>query len=264
MISYIQTSGATMRQEASIDSKVVSEALFGERVTVKQVKGEWLQIVTPDDYEGWLLAEKVTWRKAPYETALKVSRLRAHIYNRPDTEYGPFMTLPFEAPLKEVERVNARWIKVALPNDETAFIQTGDVLPIDSDLATLSLKFLDLPYTWGGRSSFGYDCSGFVQMLYRQKGITLKRDSKEQVLDDRFQGVSLEELKPGDLIFFGKEAREVRHVGLFLGDGKFIHATVGENKPWIRISSLTDFEWSGHPEACYPYRLGRSMKAAIS
>jgi Cell wall-associated hydrolases (invasion-associated proteins) len=67
----------------------------------------------------------------------------------------------------------------------------------------LSKRFLELPYTWGGRSSFGYDCSGFVQMLYRQMGIFIPRDAIDQMHWEKFTPIPIEEAQLGDLYFLG-------------------------------------------------------------
>ncbi len=96
-------------------------------------------------------------------------------------------------------------------------------------------------------------------MLYNQIGIGLERDSKQQIRDNRFQTISIENLEPGDLIFFGKSEQKISHVALFIGDGQFIHATTRECQPWIRISRLSVFEWSGDPSANSPYRVARQL-----
>jgi gamma-D-glutamyl-L-lysine dipeptidyl-peptidase len=97
-------------------------------------------------------------------------------------------------------------------------------------------------------------------MLYSQIGVDLPRDSKQQINDHRFKAIEIDELDVGDLIFFGKSAEKIRHVGLYIGEGRFIHPTVLENKPWLRISRLTDFQWSGDEGATYPYRTARQLK----
>lgn len=239
--------------------KPVSQAIFGERVEILQEENDLSLIRTTDNYEGWVPTKTLAKRQELYDTALKVSRIHgAHLYAQADTEYGPLMTLPFEAVLQQLDDSDPRWLKVALPSGQEAFIQRGDVAPEPiSDLIAFSKRFLDLPYTWGGRSSFGYDCSGFVQMLYRQIGIHLPRDSKDQIHDKRFTTVPLDDLKPGDLLFFGPNASKTNHVGLYIGDNQFIHANVLNNKPWITISSLSDLEWSGDPAARYPHRTAR-------
>ena len=267
LLFFVQAPVATMRESPNLSSKPVSQALFAEAVKVEDEGRDWVLICTPDNYLGWTLRENLVGRESVYATSLKVSRLAAHVYRGPDTEYGPLMTLTFGACLQEIDR-DERWVKVDLPSGQEAFIQSGDVVPLEplqgkKDLVAFSQRFLGLPYTWGGRSSLGYDCSGFVQMLYQQIGIALKRDSKDQVQDERLITIALEDLEPGDLVFFGKKPGSTQHVGLYIGDGSFIHATAREKQPWIRISRFTDLEWSGDRDATYPYRQAKQLRKVI-
>lgn len=262
---YINEPVIDMRESPSVDSKVVSQALFSEEVCLQEMCGEWSCIHTPDGYSGWILSECLTNLAEPYETHLKTSRLMTHLYGVKDTEWGPIKSLPYGSKLKLLDSTDSRWLKIALPDGLECYVQRGDVaeepiLLYKYELPHFSQKFLGLPYTWGGRSSFGYDCSGFIQMLYSQIGVNLQRDSKQQILDSRFRSIAIEELGPGDLIFFGKSAQKIMHVGMYIGDDQFIHASSRENKPWIRISRLSDFEWSGVPNAYYPYRTARQCK----
>jgi cell wall-associated NlpC family hydrolase len=94
-------------------------------------------------------------------------------------------------------------------------------------------------------------------MLYRQMGVFLPRDSKDQVKSSLFVETSLSLLKAGDLIFFGLEQGKIRHVGMYLGDDQFIHSTVAENQPYIRISQLSSPEWSGGGR--FKYRTFRTL-----
>lgn len=247
-----------MREHPSKDSKVVSQVVFNEEITVERVEGEWAFIKSSDTYSGWTLKPSYIERDHPYPSNISISRLSAHLYAIEDTEFGPIITLPYQTKLQAIGEGD-RWIKVLLPDQTSAYIQKGDVLPepkihTKQDLALFSQKFLGLPYTWGGRSSFGYDCSGFIQMLYSQLGIHLQRDARQQVLDPSFKAIAIDALEDGDLLFFGKSLNQIQHVGMYVGNHSFIHATSRENLPWIRISKLSDLEWSGHPNAYYPYR----------
>lgn len=98
-------------------------------------------------------------------------------------------------------------------------------------------KFLGTPYLWGGADPRkGFDCSGFVQYLYRQEGIDLPRTTYEQVK----KGTPIhnpKQLQPGDIVFFSKGG-DVHHEGLYIGHGQFIHAPhTGDH---VRISSLSE------------------------
>ncbi len=265
---YIQESVVDMREHPTIDSRVVSQGIFAEKISVEQKIKNWSFVKTSDNYSGWIPTKSLIKLSEPYEGSLKITRLRAHVYGAQDIEYGPIKTLPFGAKLSALNDIDSRWMQIRLLDQKEAYIQKGDVvfeshLKHKKHLVELSKNFVGLPYTWGGRSSFGYDCSGFIQMIYCQIHISLERDSKQQVLDNRFQTVAIMNLEEGDLIFFGKSSEKIMHVGLFLGEGSFIHATARENQPWLRVSHLSDFEWRGHPEAHYPYRTFRQLKRQL-
>lgn len=256
---YINEPVVVMREKPEFDSKVVSQAIFSEEIDVKEMQDSWCLISSSDGYAGWVPSNAFSKLSEPYIPSIKVSRLAAHVYAVSSIEYGPIKTLPFEAKLQVLDESDSRWIKVKFPSGEEGFIQKGDVEPgpkmrDKKDLAAFSLKFLGLPYTWGGRSSFGYDCSGFVQMLYSQIGIDLPRDSCQQILDSRLKKIAIDQMEAGDLLFFGPEEQKIMHVAMYLGEGQFIHATARENQPWIRLSSLQDAEWRGDSQAYYSYR----------
>lgn len=261
---YIHEAVVNMRENPTTQAKVVSQAIFSEEVELKKQERDWSYITTSDGYPGWVPSHTFVTRDKPYTKSLKVSRLAAHIYELRDIEYGPVKTLPYGSYVQALDINDARWIKIALFENKEYYIQRGDVafeqtLRDKNDLIAFSQRFLGLPYTWGGRSSFGYDCSGFIQMLYHELGIELYRDSKQQILDRRFHTIRLDHLEPGDLIFFGKSEQKIMHVGMFLNNNQFIHASSRENQPWIRTSLLSDFEWSGDSDAYYPYRLARQL-----
>ncbi len=263
---YVNEPVVNMRENPTHESKVVSQTIFSENITLENEFEDWAYITTPDQYSGWIPKNSFVATEEPYDVSLKVSRFAAHIYGVKDTEFGPIKTLPYGSQLHSLDETDPRWIKIGLPDGGEYYIQKGDValeqkLFNKEDLVTFSQKFLGLPYTWGGRSSFGYDCSGFVQMLYNQIDIALQRDSKLQVNDGRFQTICVSDIELGDLIFFGKSEEKIFHVGMYIGNEQFIHSTVRECQPWIRVSNLSDFEWSGHKEANYPYRVVKQLIA---
>lgn len=95
-----------------------------------------------------------------------------------------------------------------------------------------ALNYLGTPYVRGGSGESGFDCSGFVQMVYRMNGIELPRTSLEQ-----YNRGDHSELKKGDLVFFKINGRSVSHVGIYIGNGKFIHAPRVNGK--VRIEELS-------------------------
>lgn len=264
---YVIEPVAITRETEELSSKIATRTYYGEEVVVEEDLGELSKVRTKvDNYQGYIKTAALLEREEEYPKGktLKINSLHAHIYDREDTEWGEILSLPFETSLEVVEELpqqEGRWIKVRLLDGRIGYIQRGDVT---FDLKTLtkekiillSYKFLGLPYTWGGRSGFGYDCSGFTQMLYRQMGIFLPRDAKDQASFLRFKEVSENQLLPADLIFFGYDEKRIRHVGFYLGNGKFIHANRFLHKPYIIISDLSEKEFNGG--GTYPYRTFRS------
>lgn len=98
-------------------------------------------------------------------------------------------------------------------------------------------RFLGCPYRWGGTVASGFDCSGLMMTVYRLNGLILPRTAAEQF--GHGKKVSKRRLKPGDLVFFRTAGgRRISHVGIYIGDGEFIHAP-GRGKS-VRKASLTD------------------------
>lgn len=86
-----------------------------------------------------------------------------------------------------------------------------------------AVRFLGVPYRFGGASSRGFDCSGFVWTVFKLNGISLPRTSREQFGVGR--SISREELIPGDLVFFRNKYGRIFHVGIYMGGSRFIHAS---------------------------------------
>ncbi len=242
---------ANMYSKPTADADVVSQAIYGVNVGVIERGGDWTRVRTPDDYAGWV--ETAALRFGPEYaaggSAGQVASLFAHLYREPDvTRRAPLVTVPFETRLEVVSRQDERWASVRLPDGRTAWVQLGDLsfsppkLGI-AELVAFSKKFLGLPYTWGGTSAFGYDCSGFTQMLLRRRGVLLPRDSGPQAQWSGLVAVERKDLAPGDLLYFGSSASRITHTGMYLGEGKFISATTYQT-PMVRIDDLGDPHWA--------------------
>lgn len=90
-------------------------------------------------------------------------------------------------------------------------------------LTQTSFRYIGVPYMFGGTTPNGFDCSGFVQFVFGNNGISLPRTADQQF--EMGQPVSYSRLQPGDLVFFSTYAPGPSHSGIYLGDGKFISAT---------------------------------------
>lgn len=104
-----------------------------------------------------------------------------------------------------------------------------------------SLMYIGVPYRWGGTDPIkGMDCSGLVQLVFRNAaGISLPRTAIEQA--GQGNRVSLRELKPADLVFFNTIGSNISHVGIYVGNGKFLHAPA--TGKFVRIDKLYSRFW---------------------
>jgi gamma-D-glutamyl-L-lysine dipeptidyl-peptidase len=266
----------------SEQADVVSQAIYGSNVILLTARGEWSRIQTADHYRGWVPSRhlRLVQSGAGYATAgeiVQVESLFANIYHEPDvTRHKPVLTIPFETrlvvipvepsrhepakdksskdvpgkdkPARAAKNTHDGWLQVRLPDMRSEWIQASDVIPDPKPLSIsesieLAKRFLGIPYLWGGSSSFGFDCSGFTQMLVRVRGFNMPRDADKQAAWTGVAPVDRKDLQPGDLLFFGSSPRNITHTGMFIGDGQFIHDSTNGH-PVVQISRLDDEPWT--------------------
>jgi hypothetical protein len=250
-----------MHSRSSAMTDVVSQALLGTNVKVLKTErnpdGEdWYYVETPDTYKGWAIGPSLRFLKPgdkPYASEGKifeVTALLANTYREPDvTKHKPIKVAPISSILEVVREADPRWLEITLPCGTKAWIQRGDgelhegpmVWPRRSvgDMVALSKRFLGFPYLWGGTSPLGFDCSGFVQLIYKMGGIPILRDADIQFEGSGLVPVAAGDEAAGDLVFFGKN---IGHVGMMISAEEFINATVHE-RPVVQISRLKDAYW---------------------
>ena len=110
-----------------------------------------------------------------------------------------------------------------------------------SELVVNAMGFLGVPYKWGGNDAdTGFDCSGFVVSVYQQSiGLLLPRKAEQQAAAT--QKIDQTDLQPGDLVFFNTMRRAFSHVGIYVGNGKFIHAPRAGAE--VRVESMGGSYW---------------------
>jgi len=113
-----------------------------------------------------------------------------------------------------------------------------------SDLVLASMNFLGVRYRRGGESAdAGFDCSGFTRHVFEMSlGLVLPHRAEQQAKDTALANVGREELKPGDLVFFNTLKRAFSHVGIYVGDGKFIHSPRAGGE--VRIEDMRQAYWA--------------------
>ncbi len=203
---------ASLRAENSHQSELVSQLLYGETVDILKVSGDFYKVKMHfDGYEGFAATNQISFISEDFLSKRKVEILQKnyHFYDLPEgnalLSLGSEINSESEIPLPKLTSEN--------------IIETAK-------------QFLNVPYLWSGRSFFGIDCSGFVQLVYKLYGISLSRNSYQQAEIGEVLSF-VEESKPGDLAFFENEMGEISHVGIMLNHQEIIHA-YGK----VRIDSL--------------------------
>ncbi|MFN2459848.1 MAG: C40 family peptidase [Candidatus Velthaea sp.] len=110
---------------------------------------------------------------------------------------------------------------------------------IASNLTRSAMRFVGTPYAFGGTSAGGFDCSGYVQHVFAMLGVRLPRTADAQY--DAGKRIADAGMRKGDLVFFHTYASGVSHVGIYLGDNKFIHSSSSHG---VMVSSMHDSYWS--------------------
>lgn len=206
---------APLRSEPRPDAPLLTEALFGERVTIYETDEEgwaWGQLKS-DGYVGWLPAAMLLAPGPP--PTHKVAALRTFVFPGPSIELPPIDALPLGAQIA-VSRQQESFAVTA----SGGFVPAQHLAPLaasEPDFVAVAERFLGVPYLWGGKSSLGLDCSGLVQVALTACGITCPRDSdmQESALG---KPASLAGLQSGDLIFWKG------HVAIARGRNSMIHA----------------------------------------
>ena len=105
-----------------------------------------------------------------------------------------------------------------------------------------ALKMVGKPYRYGGSSPAGFDCSGLIQYSYKQAGVSLPRSTDDLLRTS--QPLRGAHLRRGDLLFFDQEGRKNSHVGIYLGEGQFVHAPSSGKQ--VRTDRLDSPYWKKH------------------
>jgi gamma-D-glutamyl-L-lysine dipeptidyl-peptidase len=253
MISGIcNLSLAPLRAEPSEKSEMVTQILFGELFELLDDIGNWFRIrLCSDSYVGWcsskmlqLLPEdifKSLYIKKPFLTKNIISTCR----HGDDIIYLPAGSRIY------LSDTDSSIFYMFGGYEKKDCWQIVDNFEEENSVAGLALKFLNAPYLWGGKSLFGIDCSGLVQVVFSLVNIFLPRDAGSQVK----KGILVPEtsdILPGDLAFFSNESGKIVHVGICLGDGSILHASGS-----VHIDKLDGLGIFSNKLAVYTHKLSQ-------
>lgn len=220
--AVIAVPAAPVRRKARHQREMVSQLLFGEKVEVLKAKTSlWVKVRSlHDDYEGWVtntLLKEISEKEAKAKVEFVTTGMMNEILIGESK-----MKIPFGSSLPGFLEGKGS-IGELKYNYSGFFVNRTEIKPDAGHVEKLTEQWLHAPYLWGGRTIFGVDCSGFVQVNYKMMGIDLPRDAWQQAQ----QGQTVRKLKDaicGDLAFFD-DKEEIVHAGILLGPDRIIHAS---------------------------------------
>ena len=200
-------SAVPVRREASHASEMVTQMLFGESMEVDRVEPEWVHgRMLFDGYEGWVSSKQLAMTSSRIDTDSGADRELLCV-EPPELQLGEMvLTIP----------TGAGYCKEWL-------VEQDSVGGEEHDPVGLAQQFLGAPYLWGGRTKWGIDCSGLVQVVHKACGLSLPRDASQQA--ECGCEIDFAEARRGDLAFFGNEQGRLTHVGIVAGNGLIIHSS---------------------------------------
>ena len=254
-VGQVNAGGLRLRSEAGTEASILATAGEGELAIVKEDLGNGWYKVDYKSIEGYMSSQYVDLYPS-YEADLGYGKVSAegstlNLRAGAGTDFDRVAVLNDGAVVKLLG-MDKGWYKVDY-NGTAAYASSDYIVPCldqsgtrgDASAADSALgqqiiayakQYLGRPYVWGGNGPNSFDCSGFTKYVYANFGYNLNRTASAQLKN----GVSVtrDQLQAGDLVFFynGKVSTPVSHVGIYIGNGDFIHAS--SNSYTVEISSL--------------------------
>lgn len=226
----------SVRKEPSHLSETTTQILFGELFRIYETRDGWHQVrLAWDNYEGWIpekqarmINEQEFLRLLNADTPVVMDLVQLIANESQKTMFAIPLgsSLPgLEGQFFSVGEENFRFEgQVSITSGVEDIGSPGEKKEFCHDLVDDALMYLHAPYLWGGRSPFGIDCSGLVQMVYRLRQIKLLRDATQQATQGEVVSL-LDEAGPGDIVFFDDEEGTISHVGILADRFRVIHAS---------------------------------------
>ncbi len=223
--------------EPSFRSEVVSQAVLWEQVSLGEERGGFVAVTAEDGTGGWVYHNQIVQTDTPKN--LRMVTVPAVSFHRdPDLSTPIQRRAPAGGYICVVEE-SRECLRVRFPDGETGWTNNprlaDAVTPGRDAMMSLAQSYLGISYLWGGKTTWGFDCSGFVQLVHKLVGVTMRRDAWMQRQDARLVSKDIRDGRPGDLLFFAEGGDAITHVALRLSEDMVIHAS-----GWVRIASLDE------------------------
>lgn len=232
-----------VRKDPHEGSEMVTQILFGEYVRIEKAKGSWCFIrALKDGYEGWIDRKCIERTEKVADHPLLVARSNIRIRNLTDQQ-PVILPIGSSVPAIRDQEFTMAGTSYGIDNAES-LISPGKIT-----MEVLIGELISIPYIWGGRCGFGFDCSGLTQFLARLSGMEIPRDASEQAAI----GTTLNftsEAKTGDFAFFDNTEGMIHHVGMMIGNDRIIHAS-----GMVRIDRIDQQGIYNEKLGAYTYKL---------
>ena len=238
----VNISVANMRRLPKFQAELVNQVLLGAVVRLLKEERGFYYIQNWDRYLGWISGGSIVavdslsaaqWQQAPRVVCQANYGI---VTDSVDGDEGAFLVdLVPGATLRKLDAGDG-FIKVETPDKRVGYVKS-EVMVDEKKLAEGKIsresilrtakRFLGTPYLWGGTSAKGFDCSGFVQTVFKLNNVNLPRDASQIAREGNEvdAGEAFQKLLPGDLLFFGSNANRISHVAIYLGDRLYIHSS---------------------------------------
>ena len=230
--ALIKSPIAPLMEAPPHENEITDEALCGVAVAVLGRCGAWVHVRTHYRYEQWANAPKAVVLQA-WADVLDAPKVQGHLIGE----------IPRGGLLSPVGEAQDGWQKVRFCDGREGFLwgaflgeyrtawQKEDEPALRKAFTETALSYLGTQYRWGGKTPLGIDCSGLCSMAYLLNGVVIYRDA--HILPDfPVHEIDRSEIKEGDLLYFPG------HVAMYLGNGRYIHSTAGNNCHGVVINSL--------------------------
>jgi hypothetical protein len=240
---------ASLKKEPRFACELADEALYGMTVSVGEEAGEYVYVTTEYRYGGYVRKDELYDDEegmAAWQSARRawVTRPVLDVLQEPKVQSYPVITLTRGAQVIPGEQKDG-WTQVTLIGGGRGYVrssslsqpiedipwQNREIMALRSDFVRTALSYLGTQYRWGGKTPLGIDCSGLCSMSYLLNGVTIYRDADIKEGFDLYP-IDMDHMAQGDLILFPG------HVAMYIGDGKYVHATAAAGSDGVVINSL--------------------------
>lgn len=248
---FVNVNLLNVRKGPGSENEKITALPKATRVQCLNNDGEWVKIITDDNVEGYVFAEYLSDTAPPVYKFVVVNAV--NIRKGPSSDTELLGTIPFGNKVQVFEASN-EYIRVLTGNgvegyvwkeylaDETVLASrkssNGQYYNVDlaSKIIEYAKQYLGVKYVYGGSTPNGFDCSGFTQYVFKKFNIKVPRSAHEYA--NVGTKVSREDLKPGDILLFDvNDSWRIGHVGIYIGNNQFIHASSSRGKVSITVLS---------------------------